>query len=60
MTYNTGTPDDPCFADTDGDGKTEILPDPHNKCDTPETVDAIQRYNVKRDAAREALGLPKD
>lgn len=62
--FNVGTKDDPCFADLDGDGRIdpvlEILPDPHNRCDTPETVDAILRTNAALDAAKRALGVPID
>jgi hypothetical protein len=61
--FNVGSADDPCFVDANGDGRieaAEILPDPHNRCDTPETVDAILRTNAALDAAKKALGVPVD
>lgn len=60
LTYNAGTAEDPCFGPAAPGGRAEILPDPYNKCDTPETIDGIMRYNAARDAARKAAGLPKD
>jgi hypothetical protein len=60
--FNVGSDGDPCFDDINRDGKIdpvlEILPDPYNQCDTPETVDAILRTNAALDAAKRALGVP--
>ena len=62
--FNAGSAQSPCFADLDGNGHideaTEILPDPYNSCDTPETIDGILRTNAALDAAKRASGVPVD
>lgn len=61
VNYNAGSDDSPCMVDLDKNGKiepAEILPDPYNRCDTPETIAQIMRTNAALDAAKRALGVP--
>ena len=51
------------MVDANGNGEiepAEILPDPYNRCDTPETIAQIMRTNAALDAAKRALGVPID